>query len=1028
MNSWFAKLHPARLASIPADQVYTRFVHLLTKTTRSAVFCGFAVGLIALCQLAMLVASFGTSPMIVIGYGVAFCVGAALANVVKVSRGIACLTLIATACLGLMIIPQLALMASLAPVVIIPCVICLSLIPTGFACSKLVFDSKMISPSLVGCAIGLAVCFFLDPVTYGLAGTSLAAAALLAVHAWMTRDLIAEPAAFVVKGDYHGLAAAVCSGIAGAVAIRFVAQLMPPAAWTIAFGLTAFCGWTAFAIWAGKNQARRQVMTLAAALCVVGTLAAFPLFVEASLAINGYASWSVVLFAARGVVITSLMAAAGLLFGCSLLNATSEKFSIHSTAGRLCCLCVAFLLAKIGIIPAVGVAVTGVCVTGCLTALVCWKYSPTKLFQLPAMRRNAGLACGAAVCGLMGYVVVDQTYQPQMATNTLFSTVAFQAYRAGVPLSRISVMNDARTTDVVETATGTFSTQVVHGSQWQVRKNGIIVGALSTTPLVTPQSPADVVSAVLPILLHEGARDVQILGAQAGTQIRATLAFPVTTLEVVEGNSQIIKWLNEQAETTQCGLDLNDPRLTIKAADPTLANITGSKTQFDLILCNTDHSALFDAAGGMTYEYYQHAAKRLKADGFFAQRFQIADYGSAAIATQLATLSQVFKQVSCFEIAPGEMLLLGTNSDSGFLRGNLLERAVKSHVQNLLAEIGWDPAILFNLAYVSNGGETAEAFQTAIAKAPLNTTTSGTAMQMFPRELIRWADKRSELQREFAACSLHLIRHLEVLAQDETIAQLGEQLDDVKKRLTDTNKREQLIASHPDEPWLYRTEIKHQLTENPRSQIVPVKGEGLKRVVHQADHRRLDYFEALGRCLNQSSSSEADYVELKSYLQPFDPLVSEFIHPELARICQQRGSEYAYEEFLHRLHTITFSPRSDRSVRDIHRVIELLSGDELTEVSPAQKYDIANAMLEILKFRWDLRASQPPLKDNIVLNDISSSIDSINTAFALLERTSVEPARTTQRCEFVKKELLAPLADYRMDLMNKQAKPKLPTP
>ena len=1026
-------LNPARLATIPTDQVLSGISTFFSRGIRSPYLTGFLTGLIAISQFAILVSLIGTSSCMVVAYGIALLLGVGLAShpSTRASVTTSKMVLIATACLGPFVSPWLSMWAFVAPFVIIPSLIGLALLPSAWAATRLMMSSRGIDPKfLAGCSAGLAYCFFLDPVTTGLIGTSLLAACLFAISTWMTRNEQSSDSEVISSSIPHlsMVFLPLCSGFAAAIAIRYVAQLMLPSGWVIAFELSTFCGWVSIAsIWT-RSESRRSVTILVSGLMLVGSLILFPQLIEASMAFNAYLSWTMVLIAARAAIIALLMAPAGFLFACSLGGLKSLTFSLHSFPARFGMLLFGFLLAKIGIIPTLGMNGAAVCLVVAMAALAVWSIRRADLIQLPRLRRRALIITATSFAAMTFYTAFSQPYQPSLASRCLFSTAAFNAYRYGQPVSRIAVMQDTRTAHAAETPSGSLSAEFVHGSQWQIRKNGLPSGAISTMPLVTPQSPAEIVSTVLPLLLHDSPRNVQVLGAQSGSQIRVALSFPVTSLNVVEANSTLVSWLKDLSTSTPSGLNLDDPRLTLQVRDPLLENVTGKNGLFDLILCNPEHSSTFDAAGTVTAEFYHHASRRLAPNGMFAQRFQIADYGSKMITAQLATFRSVFPHVSCFEVSPGEMLLLGTHSQTGFLRDDLLDRASRTHVQNLMAEIGWDSSILFNLAYVTNDGETAEAFDKAIAKSRINTAANGFALEKFPRELVRWGNKRQEIQQDFAESSQHLIRHLELLAEDPNNTRLSEQLDDLKKRLTDIHKREQLVSMHPDEPWLYRTEIKTQLTEHPRTQIVPVKGEGLKRVVHLNDQRRIEYFEALSRCLNESSKSEEAYLELKSYLLPFDPLISEFIHPELARICQQRGDGYAYQELLHRLHAITFSTRADRSVRDIHRCLELLSTGEIAELSNAQKFDLTNSLLETLKFRWDLRASQEPLKENILLNDISASLDSISTALALLEKTSIDPMLSQSRCDYITSELVAPLSEYRSDLLTKKSKMALPTP
>src|SRR5690606_34712695 len=79
------------------------------------------------------------------------------------------------------------------------------------------------------------------------------------------------------------------------------------------------------------------------------------------------------------------------------------------------------------------------------------------------------------------------------------------------------------------------------------------------------------------------------------------------------------------------------------------------------------------------------------------QQFQFVDFGAQPLQVMAATWRSAFRHVAALETAPGEMILLGTNSKAGLAADDLTEKMQAPHVRRTLAWIGWDWSMPLNL-------------------------------------------------------------------------------------------------------------------------------------------------------------------------------------------------------------------------------------------------------------------------------------------------------------------------------------------
>ncbi|NOX54503.1 MAG: hypothetical protein GXP27_08700, partial [Planctomycetes bacterium] len=278
-----------------------------------------------------------------------------------------------------------------------------------------------------------------------------------------------------------------------------------------------------------------------------------------------------------------------------------------------------------------------------------------------------------------------------------------------------------------------------------------------------------------------------------------------------------------------------------------------------------------------------------------------------------------------------------------------------------------------------------------------------------PLDAMRWGAKRQEVMALLAPRARILAGVLGEGAQDQ----------DIRLRLREVQTRGNLLRQYPDQYWAYRKEVKRQLTKRPRSTIRLVSGEEPRRVRHPDDRHRLDYFEALSEAVRHPTAERIRNVE--TFEEPYDPLISYFLHSEVASLWARSPERDEVAELRHRLHTVYFAPAGARSVRDVIQAMELLREQPAALPDPSVRWDHLNALLQTLVDRWLNRSAVRPSSTQIALNDIDQSIlavqETLRTMDELRAKAGVSSADWKARRALLEKTLVSPLKAYRTQIL-----------
>ncbi len=805
-------------------------------------------------------------------------------------------------------------------------------------------------------------------------------------------------------GNLPDVAALISVGVLWVIGQRMCRQLIPDSFALMTFEWSVLVAGIAIGRWLSSGDRRRNVIA-----CGIGLscwtwmcLATFPLGVRLALWENSTISQVWLLQSLRlamaGVVLGPIALSCGALIG--------RGNSVVSATAVIGSVAVAMWL-----LPSIGVWNLALVATSLLLVVVT---DGLRRMGLVSAFRLRSLRTGALSAMLLFTLTapVWVRYQPALAAKVLFDSGVFVASRAATPWEQLVVLDEGRAAIVVEGDRGTLTAWKFAGSRFLLRENGVPKGTLSANASLAPRYVPDVLPIVLPMVTHERPQSVLLLGLRTGEPLAATTMFPVQRIVCIEadrGVNAMCRMLLSRGENTS---PMNDDRLETRVCDPALAVRTINE-KFDVIIASADQPSLPQAANSFTVESLRSAARCLNDDGLFAIRFQHIDLGPRSIRALAATMSAAFREVTAVEIAPGELLFLGTQSERGFAREGFVERWQRPHVRKLLASAGWDWCAPLRLSML-NG----EAIEQLVSQPGgiVNVASRSTWPFRLPTEVMRWENKLQQVQTELAKHS----RFLLAWGGDEA------QNADVAARLSEWELSRAIIRRHQDEFWAYRKQVKDHMTGSTRAMIQQVSHTKTESGLHPDDDRRLRYFRTIGELAKNSRLTETDLDRLRRFESPFDPLVTQFLHQEVVELSSRCSDREPTAELRHRLAAIYFSTPADRSIRNVADAMQFVNSTPAAITDKAERFDQLNALLQMLLSRWSARGEFRPTSSRVALNDIERSIAAAETSFATLDMLAAEgivpAAEWSARKQYLERRLVRPLRTYRGQVLQQYVK------
>jgi spermidine synthase len=184
----------------------------------------------------------------------------------------------------------------------------------------------------------------------------------------------------------------------------------------------------------------------------------------------------------------------------------------------------------------------------------------------------------------------------------------------------------------------------------------------------------------LPLLLHQRAENVLVIGLGGGMTLGAVERYPVKGVDVVEIEPAVVE-ANEYFRGFT-GDALNDPRVNLIVGDGR-NHLALTSRQYDVIISEPSNPWISGMANLFTREFFDLANKRLQKGGLMCQWVQAYSMSSIDFKTIVRTFQAVFPNVTVWEAAFGDdYLLIGSpqdlNIDYEMLRDRLNDERLRA--------------------------------------------------------------------------------------------------------------------------------------------------------------------------------------------------------------------------------------------------------------------------------------------------------------------------------------------------------------
>ncbi|MEO2016580.1 MAG: hypothetical protein ABGZ53_19655 [Fuerstiella sp.] len=606
-------------------------------------------------------------------------------------------------------------------------------------------------------------------------------------------------------------------------------------------------------------------------------------------------------------------------------------------------------------------------------------------------------------------------------SQLLFSSRAAQAYRLGQDPDVIAQSDCDRLLETHESDSGTITVWRKRGDLIELRRNGLPLGTVSSNTMITPQLAADSLTAILPLVMHQNAQSVLVLGDDTGVATGVCCGFPIHTIEAVRTDQLLTEIAERFTWNSMATAPSDDDRVTLRH-DSIAATVRQKReSRFDVVIAVTPQPGAHAAPLLLSSEFYAAVRTQLNDDGVFCQRIGQHDLGPQVLVRMMSSASAVFGRVVMLQMAPGEVAMVAGVQPQSLLDAGVLNRLQRAHVGRELAHSGWDWSQVAALPIVDCNNPVGIFDHTD--RLPAASAANGCFTFGLPLESIRWGNKLAELASAFAP---HQQRLAEATPRSTAHDEYG-------RRFSSAVQQHEILSNFPDQPWVYRKSLRMEMQRNPRPATETVRNGKIERNTHPLDQHRKDYFIALGAALRQAATGQIDPLilrELSRFTIRYEPLLSDFAHHEIVNIHEATGHQSPALELRHRLHTVYFTSPSDFSIRVVTEAMRQVLDDPELLPNDETRFDHMNSMLQESVRRWEGRRGYDPPSAQRAQQDVDESIRMANRALDSLEGwaegVGVSPEEMRARRRFVNDALILPLRKYRTQVLAHRIKNKRP--
>jgi len=234
----------------------------------------------------------------------------------------------------------------------------------------------------------------------------------------------------------------------------------------------------------------------------------------------------------------------------------------------------------------------------------------------------------------------------------------------------------------------------------------------------------------LPLLLHQRAENVLVIGLGSGMTLGAVERYPVKGVDVVEIEAAVVeasRYFNDFS-----GDPLNDPRVNLIVADGR-NHLALTSRQYDVIISEPSNPWISGMANLFTREFFDLAKKRLRGGGLMCQWVHGYSMSSIDFKTIVRTFQAVFPHVTVWEASfGGDYLLIGSpqdlNVDYQMLIDHMRDESMRADMGTMNIK---DPAEFINKLVI-----TEEAIAEYTKGAPLHTDDNARLEYSAPKALL----------------------------------------------------------------------------------------------------------------------------------------------------------------------------------------------------------------------------------------------------------------------------------------------------
>jgi spermidine synthase len=240
----------------------------------------------------------------------------------------------------------------------------------------------------------------------------------------------------------------------------------------------------------------------------------------------------------------------------------------------------------------------------------------------------------------------------------------------------------------------------------------------------------------LPLLLHQKAEDVLVIGLGSGMTLGAVEQHPVKAVDVVELEAAVVAASKYFREFT--GDVLSDPRVNLIVADGR-NHLALTSRQYDVIISEPSNPWISGMANLFTREFFDLAKNRLQKRGVMSQWVHAYSMSSIDFKTIVRTFQAVFPHVTVWETSfGGDYLLIGSLQD---LNIDYEMFIVRLNDESMRADMGRmnirDPAAFINKLII-----TEDAIAEYTKGAPLHTDDNALLEYSAPKALLQGRSTR----------------------------------------------------------------------------------------------------------------------------------------------------------------------------------------------------------------------------------------------------------------------------------------------